>query len=179
MGRGSGGSRKCQRRPRRRGGSGAQGSRRDRYWAIGSRELQDTDIESAIFRLDRTRIQVWRRRRRVLTSCGSREAGACHDDDSACLAILDVFCNGRETSLGECLGRCVVIDKIGMFGAHFLPQGFVQRPRPFVLVAGSSAATYLGGWWWVMSKDWFSGRDVCFTGTGSTWAGGLYDFSKR
>lgn len=37
-----------------------------------------------------------------------------------------------------------------MFGAHFLPRGLVQRAGPFVLVAGSSSATYLDG---VRSKE--------------------------
>lgn len=56
-----------------------------------------------------------------------------------------MFGDGGQAALGEGLGRRVVIDEVGMFGAHFLPRRFVQGAGPFVLVAGSSSATYLGG----------------------------------
>lgn len=54
--------------------------------------------------------------------------------------------DSRETALAKSLGRRIIVDEIGMFGAHFpVARGFVPRTRPFVLVAVSSSATYLGG----------------------------------
>lgn len=90
---------------------------------------------------------LWAQACRPLTSSGSAQAGARHDDDLVCIAILDELGDGRETALFERDGRDAVDGLVVAHRAGFPPAAGVPIGlRPVLLVTSSASATYFGGW---------------------------------
>lgn len=82
---------------------------------------------------------------RRLTSSGSGQTSACHDNDSALAVILDVLGDARKTALSQldCWG--VVVELVRVLLAHLSRWWLWARAGARVLMAGFAVATYFGG----------------------------------